>query len=581
MSLPNPDAESEAPGTPPMPPLLRGRRRRLMAFLVVTALAHSACAVEAGLLVGVLLGDVGQPRQQILADLAVLGLVLGGLAVTRYADRVIAEKLGQDYVRQLRRGLVAHAMTSPSAPSLGITIARSTNDLASVRNWVSMGVAPLVALVPLTLGSVVALAVLDPALASVVGIPLVVLLAVLLLISRPAFARARELRRRRGALAARVSDTVVAATGIAAAGGVERELRALDRSGDRVVDAAVHRAGTAGMLRAVSLIAPLAGSAGASTLGAFGLVSTASVAVALTIIGILAGPVSELGRTVEYRQNYKAARRIVAPLLAESSAAGATDTAGAAGAPRASTSAGRRGDDPASSRGGGVIVRDLVIDGMRMPDLVAGPGERLVVVGTDPGHVREIFTRLAVPRPDAGASICVDGHDLAHTGPRNRRRRLGYAYVGARLERGTITRAVRYRRPDLPTDRASAALAAVGLTRRIASLPDRGRTVLRRGGEPLTRPEIARLCVARAMLGEPPLLLLEHIDDDLGADGREMLREVIAEYPGVVVIASDRPETLVPRWREWGPAAAPAVAPDAAVTAVPASVAAGARAAAS
>ena len=575
MSLPDPDGESEAPGTTPMPPLLRGRRRGLMAFLVVTALAHSACAVEAGLLVGVLLGGVGQPRQQILADLAVLGLVLGGLAVTRYADRVIAEKLGQDYVRQLRRGLVAHAMTSPSAPSLGITIARSTNDLASVRNWVSMGVAPLVALVPLTLGSLVALAVLDPALASVVGVPLVVLFAVLLLISRPAFARARELRRRRGALAARLSDTVVAATGIAAAGGVERELRALDRSGDRVVDAAVHRAGTAGMLRAVSLIAPLAGSAGAATLGAFGLVSTASVAVALTIIGILAGPVSELGRTVEYRQNYKAARRIVAPLLADP------------GATRASTSAGRRGDDPASSRGGGVIVRDLVIDGVRMPDLVAGPGDRLVVVGTDPAHVREVFTHLAVPRPGAGpragagASICVDGHDLAQTGPRDRRRRLGYAYVGARLERGTITRAARYRRPDLPTDRADAALAAVGLTRRIASLPDLGRTVLRRGGEPLTRPEIARLCVARAMLGEPPLLLLEHIDDDLGADGRDMLRQVIAEYPGVVVIASDRPESLVPRWREWGPTVAPAVAPGAAATAVPAPVAAGVRAAAS
>lgn len=53
-------------------------------------------------------------------------------------------------------------------------------------------------------------------------------------------------------------------------------------------------------------------------LGAFGLVSTATVAVALTIVGILAGPVGELGRTVEYRQNYKAARRIIAPLLAES-----------------------------------------------------------------------------------------------------------------------------------------------------------------------------------------------------------------------------------------------------------------------
>ena len=233
--------DSASPARTPMPPLLTGRRRTLMALLVVTALAHSACAVEAGLLVGELLGDAGQPRRLIMVDLAALAMVLAGLAITRYADRVIAEKLGQDYVRQLRRGLVAHAMTSPSAPSLGITIARSTNDLASVRNWVSLGIAPLVALVPLLLGSLAVLAVLDPALAAVVGVPLALLSVALLLISGPAFERARDLRRRRGSLAARVADTVTAAPGIAAAGGVERELNAVDRAGDKVVDAAVHR----------------------------------------------------------------------------------------------------------------------------------------------------------------------------------------------------------------------------------------------------------------------------------------------------------------------------------------------------
>ncbi|MGO1167912.1 MAG: ABC transporter transmembrane domain-containing protein, partial [Janibacter sp.] len=252
---------SEAAATPPMPPLMRGSRRGVMALLVATALAHSACAVGAGLLVGVLIGDVGQPTSEITADLGVLVLALVGLAATRYVDRVVAERLGQDYVQQLRRGLVAHAMTSPSAPSLGITIARSTNDLASVRNWVSLGIAPLVALVPLAFGCIAALAVLGWHLAVVVALPLVLLAIVLAVISGPAFERARDLRRRRGSLAARVADTVTAATGIAAAGGVERELRALDRSGAKVVDAAVHRARTAGMLRAVALVAPVAGSA--------------------------------------------------------------------------------------------------------------------------------------------------------------------------------------------------------------------------------------------------------------------------------------------------------------------------------
>ena len=525
---------SQDPVTPAMPALLRGARRGVMALLVATALAHSACAVGVGLLVGVLIGDVGQPTGEILGDLGILALALAGLGATRYVDRVVAERLGQDYVQQLRRGLVSHAMTSSSAPSLGITIARSTNDLASVRNWVSLGIAPLVALVPLTLGCLAALALLGWHLAAVVATPLVLLGVVLMAISGPAFERARDLRRRRGSLAARVADTVSAATGIAAAGGVERELRVIDRSGAKVVDAAFHGSRRAGLRRAGALVARGAVSAGAATLGAFGLVEAASVAVALTIIGILSGPVSELGRVVEYRQNYKAARRIIAPLLAESA-----------------TPEGGPVHDPAPTTGGRVRVQGLVVDGRPMPDLDAGPGERIVVRGGNPSHAREICVGLALPPMNGWTSVCVDGKDLAHTGPKNRRRRVGYARAGARLERGTVSRAVRYRRPDLDAATGSEALAAVGLSDRVAALPDGERTSLRRGGEPLTRHEIARLWVARVTLGEPSLLVLEHIDDDLGSEGRAMLRQVLADYPGVVVMASDRPQEILDDWREW------------------------------
>ncbi|MGN7246788.1 ABC transporter transmembrane domain-containing protein [Janibacter anophelis] len=529
------DAEQhEATVVPPMPALLRGHRRVLMALLVATAFAHAACAVGAGLLVGVLLGDVGQPAREVLADLGVLALTVAGLGVTRYIERVVAERLGQDYVQQLRRGLVSHAMTSAKAPSLGITIARSTNDLASVRNWVSLGIAPLVALGPLVIGSVAALATLGWQLAAVVAVPLLVLAIVLGVISGPAFERARDLRRRRGSLAARVADTVTAAPGIAAAGGVERELRALDTSSSRVVDAAVHRARTAGLLRAAALVAPIAGSASAATLGAFGIVPAASVAVALTIVGIIAGPVGDAGRIVEYRQNHKAARRIIAPLLAERVEARSEPLF-----------------DPGVSRGGRVVVRGLSVDGHEMPGLLAEPGDRILFRGAAPQHAREVFTTLAVPGREGFASVCVDGKDLAHTGPKNRRRRVGYAPVGARIERGTVARAVRYRRPDLSEADGSAALAAVGLAERVARLDEGERTSLRRGGEPLTRQEVARLWVARATIGEPALLLLEHIDDDLGPAGREMLRRVLADYPGVVVMASDRPEELLDEWQEW------------------------------
>jgi ATPase subunit of ABC transporter with duplicated ATPase domains len=50
--------------------------------------------------------------------------------------------------------------------------------------------------------------------------------------------------------------------------------------------------------------------------------------------------------------------------------------------------------------------------------------------------------------------------------------------------------------------------------------------------------------LARGVLGDPPLLLLDRIDADLDEAGLEVLRSVVAEYPGVVLFASDAPDRV-------------------------------------
>jgi len=126
------------------------------------------------------------------------------------AERVLAERLGQSYIQELRRGLMTAVLAKRDGPSVGITIARSTNDLSSVRNWVSMGVAPVTVGIPLIVGTTVALWLLSPPLAVAMGLPLCILSVALALFTRPAFDKARTLRRKRGRLAAQVSDTVAA-----------------------------------------------------------------------------------------------------------------------------------------------------------------------------------------------------------------------------------------------------------------------------------------------------------------------------------------------------------------------------------
>jgi ABC-type protease/lipase transport system fused ATPase/permease subunit len=110
---------------------------------------------------------------------------------------------------------------------------------------------------------------------------------------------------------------------------------------------------------------------------------------------------------------------------------------------------------------------------------------------------------------------------------------------------------VRYRRPDSDVQAVGDVLARVGLTSRVAALPGGQSARLRQGGEPLTPPDRARLLLARAMFGDPPLLVLDHLDADLGERGREVLRDLLDGYPGVVVLASDAPEAVMTPTRYW------------------------------
>ncbi len=520
-----------------LPKLLRGKRRALTALLIGTGVGSAAAAGATALLMMMLIDPGTQNTAIVVIGLAVAAVAVGGL---RAVERVLAEKLGQDYIHEIRTGLVKAALGAERGPSVGITIARVTNDLASVRNWVSQGISPLIVGIPLVLGATAFVWALSPALAAAVALPLALLAGVLAFLARPAYSRARTLRRRRGRLAAHLADTVAAATTIKAASGQAREMRRITALSSTVAEAAVHRARIAGCIRGTAAAAAATGVAATAATGIWQGIDTATIIAAMTVLGIIATPVTDMGRAVEYHQNFRAARRILAPALA-------ADTVELDPAPPAEQRARTPSSDPGQLKITGITPRRCC----PTEPLNAQAGERIELNADSPDEATAVFETIIGLRLLTTTQVLINGVDLHTTDPSRRRQLVGYAVAGATLERGTIARAVRYRRPDLSPDHGTAALEHVGLTEIIAQLPDGQFTRLTRGGEPLTTSARAKLVLARATLGSPALLLINRLDQDLDENGRARLNALITDYPGTVITYSTRPDTKPVTNRTW------------------------------
>lgn len=559
-----------------MPTVWAGRRRHLLVILFLLGIFQAIMALVMSFTVDSLLGMPAQVNAALNAgtapdgsalDLAAVAeagtyvpwLQLSVLAVTvlsifgaRWGERVVGEDLGQDYVYELRRKLIGTTLAGSGNPSLGVTITRASNDLTSVRNWVSQGMVPLLTSLPLIVVVLGVLAISNWQVGLAVGIPIVLLGLAVPPLAKATFTRARYLRRRRGRMSARIADTVRAGESIQAAGGINRELNALDRDSGKVVNAAVSRARITGLVRASAITAASLATAAVVVLGTLGMIDTAGVASAMTLVGVMSTPLGDLGRVVEYRQNYKAARRIQAPLLAQSEVLR-----------KAEKDREENWKDVARERSedgrNGLRIRRMVVQGQRVPLLQAGAGEVIQITSHDPGRIQPFLMNLLAGQNTAaepggqvpGLEMVVDGYDYTRAPGRQRRKLLGHASVRVPLERGTVSRAITYRNPQATDEQTREAFARVGLDRVLEAFPRGEDTRLKNGGQPLTGSQVARLKLGRALLGNPPLLVLDGIDADLDGEGLRLLRTELEAYPGVVLFTSQNPGRMAPGHRVW------------------------------
>jgi ATP-binding cassette, subfamily B, bacterial len=154
-------------------------------------------------------------------------------------------------------------------------------------------------------------------------------------------------------------------------------------------------------------------------------------------------------------------------------------------------------------------------EALRGVDLRIAAGERVALVGTT-GAGKSTFVKLVARFYDPTAGrVLIDGNDVRDVSLHGYRRHLGYVPQEPFLFSGTIRSNIAYGRPDATDLEIERAARAVGAHDLVRALADGYHTAVSETGRSLSAGQRQLLCLARAELVDPVILILDEATSNL------------------------------------------------------------------
>lgn len=160
-------------------------------------------------------------------------------------------------------------------------------------------------------------------------------------------------------------------------------------------------------------------------------------------------------------------------------------------------------------------------------DLEVKPGEMIGIVGhSGSGKTTLINLILRFYDPTEGR-ITVDGVDLTKVDVEDFRRQFGVVLQESYLFPGSIRDNIAYGRPDASLDEVIAAATAANAHHFIVGFPDGYDTYVGERGQRLSGGERQRISIARAILHNPKVLILDEATASVDTETERMIQEAI------------------------------------------------------
>ncbi len=531
---------------------MRPYRRRLSGYLLALV-ASAVIGSVPPLMVRALVDDLTSRHRSVHEiDILAAGMVGLALVVTAFSllNRWLGSWIGERIIYDLRTRLFDHVQRMPVAfftrTQTGSLMSRLTTDVLDAQN--AVGTAASVVSDVMTLGAtLVPMFVLSPA---ITGLALVVL-PPFVVMDRVMAGRIARLSRLRMQLNADMSATMSERFNVAGAllvklfGRPGAESAQFSRRAARVRDSGVRLALLSRYLFAALALVGAVGTAAVYWLGGrealTGSLSVGTVVALATYVTRLYSPLTDLassrvdllGAVVSFDRVFEVLD--TPPAVADRPGAVALDTV--AGRVEASgvwfrypaardvsvaslEASAEHVAEGLGSEPGAWVLRDV--------SFVAEPGTMTALVGPT-GAGKTTLSQLVPRLYDAGAgSLTLDGHDVRDVTLASLAAAVGVVTQDAHLFHDTIAANLRYARPSATDEELVAACAAARIHDLIASLPEGYDTVVGERGYRLSGGEKQRLAIARVLLKDPAVVILDEATAHLDSETELLVQQALA-----------------------------------------------------
>jgi ATP-binding cassette subfamily B protein len=184
-----------------------------------------------------------------------------------------------------------------------------------------------------------------------------------------------------------------------------------------------------------------------------------------------------------------------------------------------------------------------VLDGL---GLHVAPGESLALVGATGSGKSTVAGLLARLYDPEDGRVLLDGHDLRQLRLGDVRGAVALVFEETFLFSESVRENIRVGRPDANDEDVRRAAGLAGAAEFIGELPDGYETVLGERGFSLSGGQRQRIAIARAILADPAVLVLDDATSAVDATKEHEIRAALAEVMRgrTTLVIAHRPATI-------------------------------------